>query len=144
MTWGWHGTPWLCRMGLGMLGVLWGHCWSPTDPLPAHFLPSPQKHSDDFDVVALWLANACRLLNCLRQYGRDEVGSLPPPRMALGTLGFVYGLGLPPIWCVGMCWADPAPCVALGWALGWGHRGTHHPDLAVPAELPAGEHGATE
>uniref|UniRef100_A0A8B9Q2H5 Dilute domain-containing protein n=1 Tax=Apteryx owenii TaxID=8824 RepID=A0A8B9Q2H5_APTOW len=33
-----------------------------------------KKHSDDFDVVALWLANACRLLNCLRQYGRDEVG----------------------------------------------------------------------
>ncbi|NXJ04154.1 MYO5B protein, partial [Odontophorus gujanensis] len=31
-----------------------------------------KKHSDDFDVVALWLANACRLLNCLRQYGRDE------------------------------------------------------------------------
>uniref|UniRef100_H9H1A8 Uncharacterized protein n=1 Tax=Meleagris gallopavo TaxID=9103 RepID=H9H1A8_MELGA len=33
-----------------------------------------KKHSDDFDVVALWLANTCRLLNCLRQYGRDEVG----------------------------------------------------------------------
>ncbi|NXE57021.1 MYO5A protein, partial [Casuarius casuarius] len=31
-----------------------------------------KKHSDDVDVVALWLANACRLLNCLRQYGRDE------------------------------------------------------------------------
>ncbi|XP_010723121.2 unconventional myosin-Vb-like [Meleagris gallopavo] len=31
-----------------------------------------KKHSDDFDVVALWLANTCRLLNCLRQYGRDE------------------------------------------------------------------------
>lgn len=33
-----------------------------------------QKHSDDFDVVALWLANTCRLLNCLRQYSQDEVG----------------------------------------------------------------------
>ncbi|OXB69833.1 UNVERIFIED_CONTAM: hypothetical protein H355_013936, partial [Colinus virginianus] len=31
-----------------------------------------KKHSDDFDVVALWLAITCRLLNCLRQYGRDE------------------------------------------------------------------------
>ncbi|XP_074020109.1 unconventional myosin-Vb-like [Numenius arquata] len=31
-----------------------------------------KKHSDDFDVVALWLANTCRLLNCLRQYGQDE------------------------------------------------------------------------
>ncbi|XP_065603387.1 unconventional myosin-Vb-like [Cyrtonyx montezumae] len=31
-----------------------------------------KKHSDDFDVVALWLANTCQLLNCLRQYGRDE------------------------------------------------------------------------
>ncbi|XP_059687630.1 unconventional myosin-Vb-like [Gavia stellata] len=31
-----------------------------------------KKHSDDFNVVALWLANACRLLNCLRQYSRDE------------------------------------------------------------------------
>ncbi|XP_068775615.1 unconventional myosin-Vb [Struthio camelus] len=31
-----------------------------------------KKHSDDFNVVTLWLANVCRLLNCLRQYGRDE------------------------------------------------------------------------
>ncbi|KAM6396140.1 unconventional myosin-Vb-like [Rhynochetos jubatus] len=31
-----------------------------------------KKRSDDFDVVALWLANTCRLLNCLRQYGQDE------------------------------------------------------------------------
>ncbi|XP_049664330.1 unconventional myosin-Vb-like [Accipiter gentilis] len=31
-----------------------------------------EKHSDDFDVVALWLANTCRLLNCLRQYSQDE------------------------------------------------------------------------
>uniref|UniRef100_A0A663MLP7 Dilute domain-containing protein n=1 Tax=Athene cunicularia TaxID=194338 RepID=A0A663MLP7_ATHCN len=31
-----------------------------------------KKHSDDFNTVALWLANTCRLLNCLRQYGQDE------------------------------------------------------------------------
>ncbi|NWY55402.1 MYO5B protein, partial [Chionis minor] len=31
-----------------------------------------KKHSDDFDVVALWLANTCRLLNCLHQYSQDE------------------------------------------------------------------------
>ncbi|XP_069733851.1 unconventional myosin-Vb-like [Phaenicophaeus curvirostris] len=31
-----------------------------------------KKHSGDFDTVALWLANTCRLLNCLRQYGQDE------------------------------------------------------------------------
>ncbi|XP_040983756.1 unconventional myosin-Vb-like [Aquila chrysaetos chrysaetos] len=31
-----------------------------------------KKHSDDFDLVALWLANTCRLLNCLRQYSQDE------------------------------------------------------------------------
>ncbi|NXW59659.1 MYO5B protein, partial [Eurystomus gularis] len=31
-----------------------------------------KKHSDDFDVVTLWLANTCRLLNCLRQYSQDE------------------------------------------------------------------------
>ncbi|XP_072701972.1 unconventional myosin-Vb-like [Ciconia boyciana] len=31
-----------------------------------------KKHSDDFDVVALWLGNTCRLLNCLRQYSQDE------------------------------------------------------------------------
>ncbi|KAM6231952.1 unconventional myosin-Vb-like [Spheniscus humboldti] len=30
------------------------------------------KHSDDFDMVVLWLANTCRLLNCLRQYSQDE------------------------------------------------------------------------
>lgn len=42
---------------------------------PSTVLTSPplQKHSDDFEVVALWLANTCQLLNCLRQYGRDEV-----------------------------------------------------------------------
>ncbi|XP_043392074.1 unconventional myosin-Vb isoform X2 [Chelonia mydas] len=31
-----------------------------------------KKHSEDFDVVALWLANTCCLVNCLRQYGRDQ------------------------------------------------------------------------
>ncbi|XP_043358593.1 unconventional myosin-Vb-like isoform X5 [Dermochelys coriacea] len=31
-----------------------------------------KKHSEDFDVVALWLANTCCLINCLRQYGRDQ------------------------------------------------------------------------
>uniref|UniRef100_A0A8D0EYA3 Dilute domain-containing protein n=1 Tax=Strix occidentalis caurina TaxID=311401 RepID=A0A8D0EYA3_STROC len=31
-----------------------------------------KKHSDDFNTVALWLANTCRLLNCLRQYSQDE------------------------------------------------------------------------
>ncbi|KAM6369208.1 unconventional myosin-Vb-like [Pluvialis apricaria] len=31
-----------------------------------------KRHSDDFDTVALWLANTCRLLNCLRQYSQDE------------------------------------------------------------------------
>ncbi|KAM6294831.1 unconventional myosin-Va-like [Aegotheles albertisi] len=31
-----------------------------------------KKHSDDFEVVALWLANTCRLLNCLRQYSQDQ------------------------------------------------------------------------
>ncbi|KAM9620509.1 unconventional myosin-Vb-like [Morphnus guianensis] len=31
-----------------------------------------KKHSDDFEVVVLWLANTCRLLNCLRQYSQDE------------------------------------------------------------------------
>ncbi|XP_009945340.1 PREDICTED: unconventional myosin-Vb-like [Leptosomus discolor] len=31
-----------------------------------------KKHSGDFDMVALWLANTCRLLNCLRQYSQDE------------------------------------------------------------------------
>ncbi|XP_050766755.1 unconventional myosin-Vb-like [Gymnogyps californianus] len=31
-----------------------------------------KKHSDDFDMVALWLANTCRLLNCLHQYSQDE------------------------------------------------------------------------
>ncbi|CAM9736885.1 unnamed protein product [Bubo scandiacus] len=31
-----------------------------------------KKHSNDFNTVALWLANTCRLLNCLRQYSQDE------------------------------------------------------------------------
>ncbi|KAJ7416499.1 Unconventional myosin-Vb [Willisornis vidua] len=31
-----------------------------------------KKHSSDFDTVALWLSNTCRLQNCLRQYGQDE------------------------------------------------------------------------
>ncbi|KAG6934787.1 unconventional myosin-Vb, partial [Chelydra serpentina] len=31
-----------------------------------------KKHSEDFDVVALWLANTCCLINCLRQYGGDQ------------------------------------------------------------------------
>ncbi|XP_025064123.1 unconventional myosin-Vb-like isoform X2 [Alligator sinensis] len=31
-----------------------------------------KKHSEDFDMVTFWLANTCCLLNCLRQYGRDE------------------------------------------------------------------------
>ncbi|KAH1175748.1 hypothetical protein KIL84_022273 [Mauremys mutica] len=32
-----------------------------------------KKHSEDFGVVALWLANTCCLTNCLRQYGGDQV-----------------------------------------------------------------------
>ncbi|XP_071433939.1 unconventional myosin-Vb-like [Pithys albifrons albifrons] len=31
-----------------------------------------KKHSSDFDTVALWLSNTCRLQNCLRQYGQDK------------------------------------------------------------------------
>ncbi|XP_039395192.1 unconventional myosin-Va-like isoform X2 [Mauremys reevesii] len=31
-----------------------------------------KKHSEDFGVVALWLANTCCLINCLRQYGGDQ------------------------------------------------------------------------
>ncbi|OPJ67397.1 unconventional myosin-Vb-like [Patagioenas fasciata monilis] len=31
-----------------------------------------KKHSDDFDMVALWLTNTCRLQNCLCQYSQDE------------------------------------------------------------------------
>ncbi|XP_044876207.1 unconventional myosin-Vb-like [Mauremys mutica] len=31
-----------------------------------------KKHSEDFGVVALWLANTCCLTNCLRQYGGDQ------------------------------------------------------------------------
>nr|XP_032654863.1 unconventional myosin-Vb-like [Chelonoidis abingdonii] len=31
-----------------------------------------KKHSEDFDVVVLWLTNTCCLINCLRQYGRDQ------------------------------------------------------------------------
>lgn len=58
------------------------HHQSPADPVLCSLL---QKHSDDFDVVALWLANACRLLNCLRQYSQDEVG--------LGCRGSATSLG---------------------------------------------------
>lgn len=58
--------------------LLWGvracccHHQSPADPSALCALL--QKHSDDFDTVVLWLANTCRLLNCLRQYSQDEVG----------------------------------------------------------------------
>ncbi|XP_044854974.1 unconventional myosin-Va-like isoform X2 [Mauremys mutica] len=31
-----------------------------------------KKHSEDLGVVALWLANTCCLINCLRQYGGDQ------------------------------------------------------------------------
>ncbi|KAM6310732.1 unconventional myosin-Vb-like [Podargus strigoides] len=31
-----------------------------------------RKKCDDLDIVALWLTNTCRLLNCLRQYSQDE------------------------------------------------------------------------
>ncbi|XP_051495924.1 unconventional myosin-Va-like [Apus apus] len=31
-----------------------------------------KKQSDNPEVVTLWLANTCRLLNCLRQYGQEE------------------------------------------------------------------------
>nr|XP_025043501.1 unconventional myosin-Vb-like [Pelodiscus sinensis] len=31
-----------------------------------------KKHSEDVDVVTLWLANTCCLINCLRQYGWDQ------------------------------------------------------------------------
>ncbi|NXX21056.1 MYO5B protein, partial [Podargus strigoides] len=31
-----------------------------------------KKKCDDLDIVALWLTNTCRLLNCLRQYSQDE------------------------------------------------------------------------
>ena len=68
-----------------------------------HFLLTPQKHSDDFDVVALWLANACRLLNCLRQYGRDEVGcwgggcySPPSPQNDIRSFGLCLWAGAAP------------------------------------------------
>lgn len=67
---------------------------------PVLSVPLLQKHSDDFDVVALWLANTCRLLNCLRQYSQDKVGlgwaagvcHLP------GKGGSSVGKGLVPTW----------------------------------------------
>ncbi|XP_072242124.1 unconventional myosin-Va-like [Leuresthes tenuis] len=31
------------------------------------------KRKDDFEVVSFWLANTCRLMNCLKQYSGDEV-----------------------------------------------------------------------
>lgn len=67
---------------------------------PSTVLTSPplQKHSDDFEVVAQWLANTCQLLNCLRQYGRDEVrlgwgGDITPLHPSLGSVGAVGTLG---------------------------------------------------
>lgn len=47
------------------------HHQSPADP--SDLCSLLQKHSDDFDMVALWLANTCRLLNCLHQYSQDKV-----------------------------------------------------------------------
>jgi len=32
-----------------------------------------QKHQDDCDVLALWLANTCCLLNLLKQYSGEKV-----------------------------------------------------------------------
>uniref|UniRef100_A0A3Q3KQ43 Myosin VA n=1 Tax=Mastacembelus armatus TaxID=205130 RepID=A0A3Q3KQ43_9TELE len=32
-----------------------------------------KKRGNDFEVVSFWLANACRLMHCLRQYSGDEV-----------------------------------------------------------------------
>ncbi|KAM6936965.1 unconventional myosin-Va-like [Xenentodon cancila] len=31
-----------------------------------------KKRGDDFDVASFWLANTCRLMNCLKQYSGDE------------------------------------------------------------------------
>ncbi|KAM9807603.1 unconventional myosin-Va-like [Neosynchiropus ocellatus] len=31
-----------------------------------------KRRGDDFEVVSFWLANSCRLLNCLKQYSGDE------------------------------------------------------------------------
>ncbi|XP_074834028.1 unconventional myosin-Va-like [Carettochelys insculpta] len=31
-----------------------------------------KKQSEDFEVAVLWLANTCCLINCLRQYSRDQ------------------------------------------------------------------------
>jgi len=33
-----------------------------------------QKQHDDFEVIAMWLANTCQLLNNLRQYSGEKVG----------------------------------------------------------------------
>lgn len=58
-----------------------------------------QKHSDDFDVVALWLANTCRLLNCLRQYSQDEVGlGWRGSATSWGRVGALAGTGFVPTW----------------------------------------------
>jgi len=32
-----------------------------------------QKQHDDFEVIAMWLANTCQLLNNLRQYSGEKV-----------------------------------------------------------------------
>ncbi|CAK6961537.1 unconventional myosin-Va-like [Scomber scombrus] len=32
-----------------------------------------KRRGNDFEVVSFWLANTCRLLNCLKQYSGDEV-----------------------------------------------------------------------
>ncbi|XP_009079888.1 PREDICTED: unconventional myosin-Vb-like, partial [Acanthisitta chloris] len=31
-----------------------------------------RRNSDDFEIASFWLANVCRLLNCLKQYSGDE------------------------------------------------------------------------
>ncbi|XP_042650207.1 unconventional myosin-Va-like [Tyto alba] len=62
-----------------------------------------KKHGDDSDTVALWLANTCRLLNCLRQYSQDEVGG-----DVLGRRSSVLAWGPS---CVPQdCWLSPSPC----------------------------------
>uniref|UniRef100_A0A3P8W035 G protein subunit beta 5 n=1 Tax=Cynoglossus semilaevis TaxID=244447 RepID=A0A3P8W035_CYNSE len=32
-----------------------------------------KRRGEDFDVMSFWLANTCRLMNCLKQYSGDEV-----------------------------------------------------------------------
>ncbi|XP_058500889.1 unconventional myosin-Va-like [Solea solea] len=32
-----------------------------------------KRRGDDFEVMSFWLANTCRLINCLKQYSGDEV-----------------------------------------------------------------------